>query len=109
MFWTAFCIAWFGFLHANEFTSPLSGFDPAVHLSLNDVAVDCHLHPSAVFIAIKASKTNPFHKRVQIYLRSALTASSVQYPASPTSSVTRVISQALCASSRMLLPSHTAT
>ena len=68
MFWAAFCTAWFGFLHVSEFTSPPSGFDPAVHLSLNDVAVDCHLHPSAVFLTIKASKTDPFRKGVQLYL-----------------------------------------
>ena len=68
MFWTPFCIAWIVFLHASEFTSPPSGFDSAVLLSLNNVAVDCHLHPSAVFVAIKAPKANPFHKGVQIYL-----------------------------------------
>ena len=68
MFWAAFCTAWFVFWHVSEFTSPPSGFDPAVHLSLNDVAVDCHLHPSAVFLTIKASKTDPFRKGVQLYL-----------------------------------------
>ena len=52
----------------SEFTSPPSTFDTAVHLSLNDVAVDCHLHPSAVFLTIKASKTDPFRKVVQLYL-----------------------------------------
>ena len=52
----------------SEFTSPPSGFDAAVHLSFNDVAVDSHLHPSAVFLAKKASKSDPFRKSVQLYL-----------------------------------------
>jgi hypothetical protein len=68
MLWAAFCTAWFGFLRVSEFTSPPSGFDPAVHLSLNDVAVDSHLHPSAVMLSIKASKTDPFRKGVQLFL-----------------------------------------
>ena len=68
MFWAAFCTAWFGFLRVSEFTSSPSGFDPAVHLSLNDVAVDSQLHPSAVFLTIKASKTEPFRKGLKLYL-----------------------------------------
>ena len=63
MFWAAFCTAWFGFLRVSEFTSLPSGFDPAVHLSLNDVAVD-----SSVFLTIKAFKTDPFCKGVQLYI-----------------------------------------
>ena len=68
MFWAAFCTTWFVFLRVSEFTAPPSGFDPAVHLSLHDVAVDSHLHPSAVFLTIKASKTDLFRKGVQLYL-----------------------------------------
>ena len=68
MLWAAFCIAWFGFLHVSEFTSPPSGFNPAARLSLHNVAIDSHLHLSAVIVTIKASKTDPFRKGVQLYL-----------------------------------------
>ena len=37
-------------------------------ISLHDVAVDSHLHPSAVFLTLKVSKTDPFRKGVQLYL-----------------------------------------
>ena len=108
MFWVAFCTAWFVFLRVSEFTSHPSGFDPAVHLSLHDVAVDSHLHPSAVFLTLKASKTDPFRKGVQLYLprtdRLLCPVSSLYY-----SSTAGVISQALCSSSRMVPPSHAVT
>lgn len=69
MLWAALCTARSGFLRVSEFTSPRpSGFDPAVHLSLHDVVVDSHLHPSAVLLTIKASKTDPFREGVRLYL-----------------------------------------
>ena len=37
--------AWFGFLRVSEFTCPASGFDPATHLSVQDLAVDDHQLP----------------------------------------------------------------
>lgn len=40
LLWAAFSTAWFGSLHASKFTSPPSGFDPSVHLSISDLAVD---------------------------------------------------------------------
>ena len=68
MFWAAACTAWFGFLRVSEFTCPASGFDPATHLSVQDLAVDDHQLPSAVLVRIKASKTDPFRKGVQLLL-----------------------------------------
>lgn len=64
MLWAAACTAWFGFLRVSEFTCPASGFDPATHLSLQDLAVDDHQMPSAVLVRIKASKIDPFRKGV---------------------------------------------
>ena len=55
MLWAAFSTAWCGFLHISEFTTPASGFDPSVSLSLSDLAVDQHIQAT-----IKASKTDPF-------------------------------------------------
>jgi hypothetical protein len=68
MFWAASCSAWFGFLRVGEFTTPPSGFNPAVHLSLADIEVDVPSAPSAVLLGIKASKTDPFRKGVKLFL-----------------------------------------
>ena len=68
MLWAAFCTAWFGFSRVGEFTTPPSGFDPAVHLSLNYVAVDSHVHPSVVRLSLKAFKTDPYRTGVQLLL-----------------------------------------
>lgn len=40
LLWAAFSTAWFGFLHISKFTTPPSGFDPSVHLSISDLAVN---------------------------------------------------------------------
>jgi len=40
LLWIAFSTAWFGFLHVSKFTTLPSGFDPSVHLSISDLAVD---------------------------------------------------------------------
>ena len=69
MMWAACCTAFFGFLRCGEFTIPsLATYDPEVHLSLADVAVDDKLAPTVVQITIKQSKTDPFRQGVQLYL-----------------------------------------
>ena len=68
MLWAAFSIAWFGFLGVSEFTAPPSGFDPSLHLSISDLAVDCHHRTSGVLLLIKASKTDPFRQGVRLFL-----------------------------------------
>jgi len=41
--WAACCTAFFGFLRVSELTAPsLTQYDPEVHLSLADVALDSH-------------------------------------------------------------------
>ena len=64
----AFSTAWFGFLRVSKFTTPPSSFDPSVHLSISDLAVNCHLRTSGVFLLIKASKTDPFRLGVRLFL-----------------------------------------
>ena len=69
MIWAACCLAFFGFLRAGEFTVPSRAeFDPEVHLSLADLALDSHSSPSLMRIRIKQSKTDPFRHGVDIYL-----------------------------------------
>ena len=69
MMWAACCMAFFGFLRCNEFTVPAQiGYDPAVHLSYSDVAVDNRDYPTMVVISVKQSKTDPLRSGAQITL-----------------------------------------
>ena len=69
MLCAARCTAFFGFLHSSEMTVPSQDtYDPTIHLSIQDVAVDNKSSPSMVRILIKQSKTNLFHQGVYIYL-----------------------------------------
>ena len=69
MLWAACCIASFGFLRCGEFTVPSqSSWDASIHLSVNDVALNNKVNPTVLQITLKASKTAPFRKGIQIYL-----------------------------------------
>lgn len=69
MIWAAACTGFFGFLRAGEFLCPSpQEYDPTVHLSLADVALDNHSNPSIVRIQIKQSKTDPFRAGVDVFL-----------------------------------------
>ena len=47
MFWAPSTLACFGFLRSAEFTVPsLSAFNPSIHLTVNDIAVDSHVSPT---------------------------------------------------------------
>lgn len=63
----------FCFFTIGEFTtSSTSDYDPNRHLSKKDVSVDNHKNPSVVAIKIKCSKTDPFGKRMTLYLGQTL-------------------------------------
>lgn len=69
MIWAACCTAFFGFLRCGEFTSPNhSAYDPTVHLSFGDVAVDDRISPSFIRLTVKQSKTDRFRRGNFIYL-----------------------------------------
>ena len=69
MFWAASTLAYFGFLRSAEFTVPsLSAFNPDIHLTVDDIAVDSHTSPSCLQLTIKASKTDPFRKGCCLYI-----------------------------------------
>ena len=69
MLWAATTTCFFGFMRAGELTVPAQGtFDPSVHLSFRDVAFDEPSNPSVMEVRIKASKTDPFRKGVNLYL-----------------------------------------
>ena len=57
------------FLRAGELTVPTgSSYDPSVHLSVGDIAVDHPSRPSFVRVTIKQSKTDPFRKGVDSFI-----------------------------------------
>ena len=69
MLWAAACTGFFGFLRAAEFLCPSQqDYDPTVHLSLADIAMDNHVNPSVIRIRIKQSKTDPFRAGVDVFL-----------------------------------------
>ena len=49
-------------------TAPDIEYDPEVHLSYKDVAIDDPRKPSCMRITIKQSKTDPFRKGVNLYV-----------------------------------------
>ena len=69
MLWAACCLCFFAFLRVGEMTVPSDeAYDPAVHLSVQDVAVDNSSTPSLLRVTIKQSKTDPFRKGVDLYI-----------------------------------------
>ena len=69
MLWAACCIAFFGFLRIGEMVVPNnSAYNPSVHLSLSDIAVDNPERPAVLRLTIKQSKTDPFRKGVDLFL-----------------------------------------
>ena len=60
----------FGFLRCSKFTVPQEHeYDPTVHLSYENVAVDCRRDLQIIQIHIKQSKTDSFRKGVKLSLR----------------------------------------
>ncbi len=69
MLWAAISCCFFGFMRAGELTLPSeAAFDPASHLSMSDVSIDDVASPSVVKLQLKASKTDPFRRGVEIVL-----------------------------------------
>ena len=64
MLWAASCLCFFfAFLRMGEVTVPTEkGYDPAVDLCVQDLAVDDATRPTCLKITIKQSKTDPFRK-----------------------------------------------
>ena len=69
MLWAAACLGFFAFLRAGEMTVPSdTGFDPGVHLSYGDIAVDNPRTPTVMRVTIKQSKTDPFRRGIDLFL-----------------------------------------
>ena len=67
MLWAAYCLGFFRFLRADEFTVNWT-FDPTLHLTMADVQVDSFTNPHSFRVFIKCSKTDPFRKGCSIFL-----------------------------------------
>ena len=67
MMWAACCLGYFAFLRAGEFTVS-EPFDPAVHLSVEDVAVDNHQNPTMISVHLKKSKTDQEMTGMTLYV-----------------------------------------
>ena len=68
MLWAAFCLGFFGFLRAGEFTCPSQSACPSDMLIIDDVAIDSHEAPSHMMIHLKRSKTDPFGAGFTLHL-----------------------------------------
>lgn len=62
-------VFFFGFLRSGEITVRAAGeYDPQADLSFGDVTLNHRENPTVAQIRIKASKTDPFRKGVNIYM-----------------------------------------
>ena len=69
MLWSAFLLCFFGFLRSGEITIPdTTSYDPAVHLNFSDIAADHNVPPNILQIKLKASKTDPFRRGINIHI-----------------------------------------
>ena len=69
MMCAACCLCYFGFLRAGEIMVPSdTAYEECQHLSFADIAIDSMMHPQALKVRIKESKTDPFWKGVDIFL-----------------------------------------
>ena len=69
MLWAVSSVCFFGFFHSGELTVPLeNAFDPQVHLTFSDIEIDNPATPTIMKIHLKASKTDPCRKGVDVFV-----------------------------------------
>ena len=65
--WAALTLCFFGFFRSGEITVPRNeSFDPKVHLSWGDVAINDPRNPQAIRVQLRRSKTDQFGDGVEI-------------------------------------------
>ena len=69
MLWAAFCLGFFTFLRAGEFTCPSQErFDSSSMLAVGDISVDSHTNPRCLSVKLKHSKCDPFGAGVLVHV-----------------------------------------
>ena len=68
MIWAAFCLGFFGFMRAGEFTCPSHVAFTLDMLAPEDVAVNLHSSPTHMSVHLKRSKVDPFGAGTTIHL-----------------------------------------
>lgn len=69
MLWAACCLGFFAFMRSGELTLPPgTAFDPSIHLSPSDIAVDDSLNPTVLRVHLKASKTDQTRSGTDLYI-----------------------------------------
>ena len=68
MLWAAFCLRFFGFMRAGEFTCPSYEVFSPLMLSPMDVQVDSHTSPTRMSVHLRQSKTDQFGAGTTIHL-----------------------------------------
>ena len=70
MLWSAFTLAFYGFLHSSEFTSPsTTRFNPLVHLCITDVSFTSE---GCISLHLKSSKTDPYRQGCSLLIAPSL-------------------------------------
>ena len=69
LMWAAATVCFFGFFCSGEITVPsAAAFDPTIHLSWGDVAVDDLANPSVIRFFLKRSKCDQFGSGVEVFV-----------------------------------------
>ena len=69
LMWAAATVCFFGFFRSGEITVPsAAAFDPTIHLSWGDVAVDDLANPSVIRFFLKRSKCDQFGSGVEVFV-----------------------------------------
>ena len=69
MLWAVSSLCFFGFFRADELTIPSeNSYDPQIHLSYGDIAIDSPSNPTIMKVHLKESKTDPGRKGVHVFV-----------------------------------------
>ena len=68
MLWAAYCLGFFGFLRAGEFTSTLPPPPGGSILSVADITIDSRDNPQVLTVLLRTSKTDTFGMGTRLYL-----------------------------------------
>ena len=70
LMWAAMTVCFFGFFRSGKITVPFAAaFNPTIHLSWGDVAVDNLANPSVIHFFLKWSKHDQFGTGVEVFIR----------------------------------------